>query len=152
MNHSGGGTVAHSALFLPGKTQKPPQGQAVSRSGHFQILSERDIWAGVWGWGTKGGGKPPWDRQGSHQALQPRLPGCPPHASSPRLHCRSRGCWEELRHLSGPTGLDLLHWDRCAHFPVELTAYCEVLLGAISRIPPQVHHGLTGCPITNLSA
>ena len=62
------------------------------------------------------------------------------------LSCPDAG---RARPLSGPTGLNLLHWDRCVPgFPVELTVHRgETLLGVIIRAPPLVHPELGGYPV-----
>ena len=68
-----------------------------------------------------------------------------PPLSQAALLCRDAG---RARHLSGPKGLDLLSWDWCVPgSPGELTAHCEVLLGAISRVRPHGHPGLTDYPV-----
>lgn len=99
------------------------------------------------GLGNKGSGEPPGtDRVPSAPTAPGHLGATPmPPLSQDALSCRDAG---RARHLSSPTGLDLLCWVRCVPgFPGELTAHCEVLLGAISRVPPQVHPGLTGYPV-----
>ena len=135
-----------SALFLPRKTQKTSTGIGSLRSGQF-LLEKREVWAGVRAWETKGAGKPPGtDRVPLAPTARGHLGATPmPPLSQAALSCRDAG---RARHLSGPTGLDLLCWGRCVPgFPGELTAHCEVLLGAISRVPPQVHPGLMGYPV-----
>ena len=88
-----------SALFLPGKTQKTSTGTGSLCSGHFQILSEKESLGRCMGLGNKGGGKLPGTDRIPSAPLQPRLPGCHPHASSLPGCTAVSWCWKSLPSL-----------------------------------------------------
>ena len=144
----GGGTVCFFMFCLVSPRKDSENLHRDRQSPQWPIpFREKGSLGRCTGLGNKGSGEPPGtDRVPSAPTAPGHLGATPmPPLSQDALSCRDAG---RARHLSSPTGLDLLCWVRCVPgFPGELTAHCEVLLGAISRVPPQVHPGLTAYPV-----